>query len=120
MAVRVSLPTPFEDSESNRRTAGRIRCHNVTCSYGEVLDISSSGLRIGGKRANLESGASIEFVLNGIDGPVALRAKVMWVRPASARQFEAGLELVDPTAEARAALVTLARASAAPPLLRAS
>jgi hypothetical protein len=116
MAVRVTLPTEFDEPENNRRLTGRIRCHGVTCSYGEVLDISRSGLRIGGKRANLESGASLEFTLNGIDGPVSIKAKVAWVRPAEARLYEAGLELVEPTAEVKRALIDLARASAAPPL----
>lgn len=120
MAVRVSLPNEFDDPGQNRRVAGRIRCNGITCSYGDVLDISKSGMKIGGKRANLENGASIEFMLNGLDGPVMLRAKVVWVRPAEARKFEAGLELIEPTPEAMLALVNLARASAAPPMLKSA
>jgi hypothetical protein len=111
MAVRLSLPSQFDEPGNSRRNNGRIRCHGITCSYGDVLDVSMSGLRIGGKRANLESGASLEFTLNGIAGPVTLKAKVVWVRPADSRQFEAGLELIEPSSEVKRALIDLARAT---------
>ena len=59
------------------------------------------------------SGALIDMTLNGIEGPVPLRAKVVWTRPAGDRAYQAGLELLEPSESTRAALVALARAAAA-------
>lgn len=82
----------------------------VTSTLGEVLDLSSSGVRIRcGRKPEFRAGSELDVELNGIDGPFEVHAKVAWVRRAGLRRHEAGLEFLNLTDDARKQLAALAR-----------
>jgi hypothetical protein len=98
----------------NNRKAGRVRCQYVTCSLGEVRDLSSTGLRVLCKKnPGIAAGQAICFKLNTLDGAeLPVTAEVAWARKAGWLKHELGMRFLDVSPELRLALLQLCRASA--------
>lgn len=102
-----------QSGDSNNRKAGRVRCQYVTCSLGEVRDLSATGLRVLCKRnPGIAAGQVICFRLSTLEGAeLPIMAHVAWVRKAGWFKRELGMKFLDVSAELRLALLQLCRAS---------
>ncbi len=99
---------------TNNRKAGRVRCQYVSCSLGEVRDLSSTGLRVLCKRnPSIAAGQAICFKLNTLEGAeLPVTVEVAWARKAGWLKHELGMRFLDVSPELRMALLQLCRASA--------
>ena len=105
-----SLGRDKSNDPKNRRVAGRVALQHVDCSLGAVLDLSSSGMKLQCKtKPPIEVGTPFSMVLIGLDGPVPVTCKAMWIRKSGWRAFEAGVMFLEMTPELRAAVADLAR-----------
>jgi hypothetical protein len=103
-------PIPSVFGGANARRAGRVRIEDVSCSLGEVLDLSATGLRLRcTRRPEIHAGDALELELDGIDTKIRVKARIAWVRRTGLRRHEIGLEFIDPAPGTRAALAALAR-----------
>lgn len=112
MALLPENPGQSADKGDNRRRHGRIRCDGVSCSIGEVLDLSPTGLRVSGSGFGINVGGLVQFTLNGPDGPVDVRGRVAWLRR-KLFWFEAGLTFVDLSPATRRSISEIARVMSA-------
>ena len=97
----------------NNRKAGRVRCQQITCSLGEVRDLSATGLRVLCKRnEGISAGQVVCFRLYTLEGAeLQVMVHVAWVRKAGWRKHEMGMKFLDVSPELRLALLQLCRAS---------
>lgn len=92
-----------------KRGFGRLRCDALESSLGEVLDLSSTGLRVKvGRRIDLKSGQELDLDLRLGELAGSFKARVIWVRKVGWRRTEAGVQFdaIDP--QQRATLTRLA------------
>ena len=79
------IPTVF--AGANKRRAGRVRLALVRSTLGDVLDLSATGARIRSPRApRCAAGDELRLTIAGLEGPIATRALVAWVRRAGLRR----------------------------------
>lgn len=98
---------------AQQRRCGRVICQETMCSLGQILDLSATGARVqcSGK-PGVEPGMNIAVQVQTLDGPVDVGARVVWVRKAGWRKHLIGLQFVQVSDGARAALARLARSAA--------
>jgi len=94
---------------AQRRRHGRVRCQDLHCTFGPVLDVSASGMRVTTALKPPKIGEMVATTLHSLDGPVELGCTVAWVRRAGLLRHELGLEFVDLPAFVRLALTRVAR-----------
>lgn len=99
-------------SKDPRRRHGRVRCLDIECSFGDILDLSASGMRVRTNQRPPTIGVSFATTLIGLDGPVECIGVVVWTKRAGFFKFEVGIEFRELSAQMRTALARLARASA--------
>lgn len=104
-------PAEGQPAPSNRRRHGRVRCADIRCSLGEVLDLSGSGIRVR-SRARPAQGTPIDLTIHALDGPVTVRCVPRQEARHGPSAWDIGLEFTELTPHVRRALVELARASA--------
>jgi hypothetical protein len=101
------LQEPFANSN---RKYGRVRCRQIGCSLGDVLDLSAGGMRVGSRGSmGLREGDTVGVTLGANQAPIPLRCRVVWRRKVSWRSWEMGMTFLEPTAETREALNHVAR-----------
>lgn len=102
-----------EQSPENQRRHGRVKCHDICCTLGEVLDLSASGLRVRATgKLPVRKGDAFSMTIETLDGPMLAPVRIAWIRRVGFRRHEIGVTFVE-TGEALArALGTLARAAA--------
>lgn len=94
----------------NKRRHGRIACELLTCTIGEVQDLSASGLRVRHRgRVHVKIGDTVDLSLRILDDRIPLRAKIVWLKRVRFFSHEIGLEFVDLSEQARNAIHTVAR-----------
>ncbi len=71
-----------------RRAHGRLPQELLQSSVGPVLDLSMGGMRV---HCRKPPKGSIAVELLDVEGPVTVRAEVMWVRKLGFRKYEVGL-----------------------------
>lgn len=108
MGVPKSLPPAYDDPATNRRKRGRVKCSHLSCTLGRVLDISASGLRVGGTGFGPGKGSVVSIQIIGPEERVPVQAKVVWLKRRLFR-FEAGLEFTALSASARRSIAEIAR-----------
>ncbi len=79
-----------------RRAHGRLPQELLQSSLGPVLDLSIGGMRVQSVKAPK---GTIDVELLDFEGPVAVRADVMWVRKLGFRKYEVGLNFPHVPAE---------------------
>ncbi|MGB7159261.1 MAG: DnaJ domain-containing protein [Tepidisphaeraceae bacterium] len=85
-------PSP---ARTRKRAHDRYASDLLVCALGQVLDLSGSGIRIGGKgRCALARGQVIPLKLEAPQGALTLKARVVRVTRCGFRAFEVGLEFV--------------------------
>lgn len=94
-----------------KRRHGRIRCQDVECNLGVILDVSASGMRIR-SRKSLPVNKPCAIRLATSDYCVEIEAIVRWCARAGIFAHEAGLEFVSVHDDARRILCELARTAA--------
>lgn len=106
-------PRPHADVRNpilNRRRHGRVRCDDLRCSLGTVLDLSASGARVRTTGRRLpEKGRRVAISIHGDESTIHLQARVVRATRTGLLHGEVALEFVDVTPEIHAELLRLAR-----------
>lgn len=108
MAFFPGQPGHSPRSDDNRRKHGRILLDEVTCDFGDVLDISPSGVRIKGTGFKLSEGQAITFSVKTGEETIEVHGKVAWIRR-KLLWFEAGVAFSDISPNTRRAISEIAR-----------
>ena len=91
-----------------RRRAPRHSTHLLS-NAGEVVDLSSTGMRIMCKgKPTLKIGMPQTFKIESPEGTLKVSGRVVWGRRAGFRKHEMGIEFVNVAAKTQAALAALA------------
>lgn len=104
-------PVPRDTFANSQRRYGRLLCQQITCSLGDVIDLSAGGMRIRAHGSmGLREGQTVGLTLQAGTQPVPLPCQVVWMRKSSWRTWEIGLMFQDLTPRARQSLSGIARA----------
>ena len=95
-----------------RRKAGRVVCQDITCSLGDVLDLSASGMRVITRQSPPPTDQEVLLRLETLAGPICVPVKTIWVKKAGWGRREIGLTFGNMDTKSRHALAVIARASA--------
>jgi hypothetical protein len=95
-------------SDSDKRRHGRVMCQGITCSLGNVLDLSASGMRIKTRFKLPEKGEVFVISIETMDGPLGVLGRVRWTKRRGLVMREAGVEFFDVGPRTRAILSQLA------------
>lgn len=101
-----------EAANSNQRKHGRVRCQGIYCSFGEILDMSASGMRVLSAIRPPPVDKIVTVTIQTLEGPVAVEARVIWSRKTSFFKREIGMRFVDLLPSAASALSRVGSASA--------
>mgnify|MGYP000270050056 CR=1 FL=1 len=100
--------------DANRRRPGRIRCERLSCSHGEVVDLSVTGARLrlkGVFSPRKDRGRKVVF--ETFMGPsLPFSCRVMWIKRVGLMQYEVGVEFIDLDDARQAQLTEMSRAHA--------
>lgn len=82
-------------------------CEGITSSHGDVVNISSGGVKLRRRGKALALGEEIDLELKGAEISATVRARVVWARQTGlfGRSCEVGLSFVD-LSEAQARALT--------------
>jgi hypothetical protein len=96
----------------NNRRHGRVRCQDVECTLGSVMNISASGLlvRTGLRSPRVES--VVVLKVRTFDGGFDVQTRVEWSKMDGLLHHQVGLEFIDLTPEGRRVLLLAVHASA--------
>ncbi|MHC4306158.1 MAG: ATP-binding protein [Planctomycetota bacterium] len=78
----------YRKPADDRRAHGRLPQELLQCNLGPVLDLSMGGMRVQCSKAPK---GRVEVELMDTEGPVKIRAEVMWTRRLRFRKYEVGL-----------------------------
>ena len=101
-----ALPTP---KGPEHRTRGRIRCGDVQTNLGNVLDISSGGMRIKGRGACPPMGQVVDLKLQGLTMCVVVACRLVWKKRSGLFRWTYGFEFVDLSEDQRKCLAEILR-----------
>lgn len=105
------LPKISEISVSDdRRDAGRIQCHELRTNVGEIVDASSTGLRIKGKLPSGTKPHSIVMVNISSDvDTLSLQCEVRWIKKQAFKGMSFGVAFQEITEDQRRQLWQMVR-----------
>jgi hypothetical protein len=95
-----------EASNSNQRKHGRVRCQGIYCSFGEILDMSASGMRVLSAIRPPPVDKIVTVTIQTLEGPVAVEARVIWSRKTSFFKREIGMRFIDLLPQRRICVVS--------------
>ncbi|MBI1191456.1 MAG: hypothetical protein GC200_12345 [Tepidisphaera sp.] len=107
--ARAVNPPAFPNS---KRGTGRVRCQDIACSLGEILDLSAGGMRVKTSQRVPRIGSGITVTIGALDGEVVVPTTVQWIRRRGWLSREVGLKFGELSAPVSKALCDLARAAA--------
>lgn len=111
------LPTPPRDA--NARRHGRVRAQTITCSLGDVMDISISGMKVRcGSKPDLKKGETAPVTIDGLNGPFTVPATFNWCKRTGLFKWVAGFQFAQVPESARRELLEIARIAAIGETLR--
>ncbi len=96
----------------NKRRHGRVRCQGIMCSFGEIMDLSASGMRVETAIRPPNANQVIHVTVQTHEGPLAVAASVVWSRKTGFFKREIGLRFVDLLPGAAVALSRLGSSAA--------
>lgn len=107
----VMLPRHESISQhDDRRDAGRIQCSELRSNIGEIVDASSTGLRIKGKLpAGSKPGSTIALVVAGDEESLPLTCEVRWIKKLAFRTTTFGVSFTEITEDQRRLLWQMIR-----------
>jgi PilZ domain len=97
---------------SNHRKHGRVKCQGIYCSFGEILDMSGSGMRVLSAIRPPAVDKIVTVTIQTLEGPIAVEARVIWSRRAGFFKREIGMRFVDLLPSAASALSRVGSAAA--------
>lgn len=106
------------DRAENKRRHGRLRGDGLKSSFGTILDVSASGLRLRCGRRAPAPGDTVEMYLTGGDRCVQFKARCVWAKKLGLLNQEIGLEYIDMTDDARRSLMVVVRAATSDEMMR--
>ncbi len=106
---RAVNPPAFPDS---KRVAGRVRCQDIECSLGEILDLSVGGMRVKTSARLPRIGSTLTVTIAALEGQVTAAVTVQWIRRRGWLRREVGLKFGPLDARVARVLCDLARAAA--------
>jgi hypothetical protein len=104
--IRNASPLVSMSSKTkNNRRHGRLRCRQLPCDLGEVVDMSASGMKMKSSRApKVGLGDVVSVTLHYPLGDLPIRARVVWMKKLAYRSYEIGLEFEQVTPAIKASL----------------
>ncbi len=94
----------------DRRDAGRIQCHELRTNVGEIVDASSTGLRIKGKLpSGARPGSMVAVVVSGDEESLPLTCEVRWIKKMAFRTTTFGVSFLEITEDQRRLLWQMIR-----------
>lgn len=105
------LHTPGKADASNRRKAGRVVAERIKTSLGEILDFSSTGMRLYSSFLGPKKGGNYAITVFGPDDTFVISGKVVWVRKVGLFAREIGFEYYGLDERAREGIGSLAQYS---------
>ena len=96
----------------NHRKHGRVRCQGIYCSFGDILDMSASGMRVLSAIRPPAVDTIVTVTIQTLEGPISVEARVIWSRKTSFFKREIGMRFVDLLPSAASALSRVGSASA--------
>ena len=97
---------------SERRRHGRVHTEQLRCAFGDIVDLSASGMKIESRGEPIvRAGATLDMTIESLSGPLVVRSKVIWMRHVGGGQYAMGIEFVDLEPEKVEALHDIARTS---------
>jgi hypothetical protein len=97
-------------ARTRKRAAERFTSEALTCPYGQIVNLSGTGVRLRSARGTRpRKGQVVEVPIVAPQGRLVLKATVVWCRRLGLRGFDAGLAFVDPRPGLETALHSLAR-----------
>ena len=100
---------PVKGFENNRRRHGRLRCEDLRCPLGTVMDLSASGMRVLHK-GRLIGQLGDRFptrLLTDADEELIVEAEIVRLEKVGFRKYSYGLTFVDMDGPTRAELTRL-------------
>ncbi len=110
MVVPPHLAQQMESNGHERRRYGRIRTHKLMTQFGEVLDLSASGLRAtshGWRKPKL--GSIVDVKLQHRHEVAIVQAQIVWVKRLGLRSYEVGMEFLEVDEGVKQQLMQLTR-----------
>jgi len=112
MTHSFEMPPQLTKTGSNARKCGRVRCQWTHCNFGEIMDISSTGMRVQcRKKPAAELGAKLSVIIEGHDDKFDVSGKMVWKKKAGFFSWIIGVEFDELSPAARKGLALLARSS---------
>lgn len=106
-------PVPTPPRASNARKHGRVKSPTITCSLGEVIDVSASGMKIRmGNKPAFKPHEEATITIHGVNAPFNVKAKFAWSRRNSLFKWTAGFAFDQLPDEVRKELLEIARIAA--------
>lgn len=94
----------------DRRDAGRIQCNELRTNVGEIVDASSTGLRIRGKLpSGTKPGSTVSVVIAGDEESLPLTCEIRWIKKLAFRSTTFGVAFMDITEDQRRLLWQMIR-----------
>jgi hypothetical protein len=95
----------------NHRKMGRLRCELISCDFGEVLDLSRTGMRVRLKTlTTVKKGETFALVINGPGARIEVGVLVVWTKKSGLFSGgEAGLEFIELSEDAKRGFAALVR-----------
>ena len=81
------------DMSNKMRRAGRLKTEQITCSLGDVEDLSVQGVRLRGRKQTEGETVELSFHLHGLTTTVL--GRVIWSKPLKRRTHLSGIEFID-------------------------
>ena len=100
-----------DSDETNQRNAGRIVTERVKTNLGQMLDVSTTGMRLYSPFFAPSQSKILEMIVSGPDGKFTLVGRVVWVRKLGLFAREFGFEFYGLDEHAREGIATIARFS---------
>ena len=97
-------------TEEDRRNAGRIQCSELRTNVGEIVDASSTGLRIKGKLpSGVRPGTSLMINISSDEDVLSLVSEVRWIKKQAFRGMVFGVSFIEITENQRRQLWSMIR-----------
>ena len=113
MPVPRNMWVPAKRHANDQRRNGRLCVELLTCKLGQVLDISSSGIRVRRRgRQIVQRGDRVAVTLKSLLGAHTFKSEVMWIKKLGFLRYEFGLRFVEVTPEENKTLIEIAQISA--------
>lgn len=105
-------PRQYAPGLANKRRHGRVRCEDVECTLGSVLNVSASGMLVlTGLRAP-KVGSIVALQVRTFDGGFDVQAQVSWSKMDGLFARQIGLEFINLPPDGQRVLLNVVRGAA--------